>query len=132
MDILGEVQWSLEVEVFDVEGSILGSLAREDTVDDKFGDIDKWSFGSHVACIFYLVATHLNFSAVGILLFSTERSHDLVVCNLFNVIHGDAVVVGDVGGFSAFDVLGGFVWAGLDALAETSEFVCIKRVPCWS
>ena len=35
-DILRAFQWNLEVEVADFKGDILGSLAREETVDDKF------------------------------------------------------------------------------------------------
>ena len=48
-EILGAVQWSLKVEVSDVEDEAIGSLAREDTVDDKFEEIKRCSFGSHTA-----------------------------------------------------------------------------------
>ena len=71
-------------------------------------------------------------NAIGILLFGTKCAHDLGVCDFFTAIHGNVVVVYDVEGVSAFYALGGFVRAEPDALAETSNFVCIRRVPCWS
>ena len=40
-DKLGSVRWSLEAEVADVEGCILGSLMRERTIDYKFEEIKR-------------------------------------------------------------------------------------------
>ena len=48
------------------------------------------------------------------------------------MIHEDFFVVHEVGVVSAFDLLGGFVGDGPDALADTSELVWIGCVPCWS
>ena len=69
---------------------------------------------------------------IRVLLFGAERAHDLGVCNFFPEIHEDVEIVGDVEGVSYFDVLGGFVGAGSDALSETYEFIFIGCVPCCS
>ena len=72
-----------------------------------------------------------NASAIGVLIFETERTHDLGLCYLFPVIYEDVVVVDDIEFVSSFDELGGFVRAGPDALAYTYKLFFIRRVPCW-
>ena len=40
-EIFGAVQWSLEVKVTNDKSDIFGALAREDTVDYKFENINQ-------------------------------------------------------------------------------------------
>ena len=71
-------------------------------------------------------------SAIGILIFGTERANDFRVCDLFPAVHGDVVIVDGVECVSAFSVLGVFFGAGTDALEERFELISIRLVPCWT
>ena len=130
-DISKAVQWSLEVEVADVEGDIFEDLLREDTVDDEFEYIKQCSFGYHVAWIFDVVTANFNAVVIGILLFRAERAHKFRGCDFFPVVHGDEVIVDDIEYVCAFYALAFFVRAGTDALEKTAEFICIRCGPCW-
>ena len=69
---------------------------------------------------------------IGILILGTELAHNFRLCDLFPEVHRGVVVVDDVECVSGFDALGIFWGAGTDAFLETSEFISIRRVLCWS
>ena len=95
-DILGVVQWSLEVKVSDLKGVSFGALEREDTADYDFENINRCSFGSHIAWVFDAVTTNRDASAIGILFFGAECAHNFGVCNLFPAVLGDVVIANEI------------------------------------
>ena len=101
-DVLRLVQGCLKVNVFDVEGDKLGTLALKDAVDEHLDEIQGGVLGPNVARICDVMACDGDASAVGVRCFGAKSAHDFREGDALAAVRRDVIVDDDVECVGAF------------------------------
>ena len=87
----------------DVKADKQGITTRENTVEDKFGNLKGASWRASVSRIANVLATYGDASAIGVVLVWLDFTHNFGVGDLFTAVTGDVVVFDDGEGVGDLD-----------------------------
>jgi hypothetical protein len=93
--------WSVEIEVFYVDGAEPSSLSGEDTVEEQLDEFEQGRVGANVAWIADSITTDGDTGAVRVILLRTNLADDHGVADLLALVGQDVLVVNEEEGVGA-------------------------------
>ncbi len=100
-NVFGIWRWSVEIEVFYVNGAELCSLSGEDTVEEQLDEFEQGRVGANVAWIADSITTDGDTGAVWVILLRTNLADDHGVADLLALVGWDVLVVNEEEGVGA-------------------------------
>jgi hypothetical protein len=100
-NVFGIWHWSVEIEVFYVDGAELCSLSGEDTVEEQLDEFEQGRVGANVAWIADSITTDGDTGAVRVILLRTNLADDRGVADLLALVGQDVLVVNEEEGVGA-------------------------------
>ena len=100
-NIFGIWHWSVEIEVFYVDGAEPCSLSGEDTVEDQLDKLEQGRVGANVAWIADSITTDGDLGAVQVILLRTNLADDRGVADLLALVRRDVLIVNEKEGVGA-------------------------------
>jgi hypothetical protein len=85
-DVFGIWHWSVEIEVFYVNGAELCSLSGEDTVEEQLDEFERGRVGANVAWIADSITTDGDTGAVQVILLRMNLADDRGVADLLVLV----------------------------------------------
>ncbi len=93
--------WSVEIDVFYVNGAEQCSLSGEDTVEEQLDKFERGCVGANVAWIADSITTDGDTGAVRVILLRTNLADDYGVADLLALVGPDVLVVNEEEGVGA-------------------------------
>ncbi len=100
-NVFGIWHWSVEIEVFYVDGAEPCSLSGEDNVEEQLEEIERGRVGANVAWIADSITTNGDTGAVWVILLRTNLADDHGVADLLGLVGRDVLVVNEEEGVGA-------------------------------
>ena len=119
----------LLTKVADVKADKQGITTRENTVEDKFGNLKGASWRASVSRIANVLATYGDASAIGVVLVWLDFTHDFGVGDLLGEVTGDFIVCNDKEGVGTLDTWAQAGGIFANALTDMAELVGVGLVP---
>jgi hypothetical protein len=128
-DVCEVWHWSIKVEVLEVDGAEPCAWARKHTVEKKLDKFKGCSVDSHVSQEAVAIATNRYAGAIRIIFFRPHFAYHHGVADFLLFMAWDSVVVDKEEGFSACNMLCVGRRPCAYALAQSSKFIGVRRVP---
>ncbi len=95
VNVFGIWHWSVEIEVFYVNGAEPCSLSGEDTVEEQLDEFEQGRVGANIAWIADSITTDGDKGAVRVILLRTNLADDRGVADLLALVGRDVLVVNE-------------------------------------
>ena len=119
----------MQVEVANVKCGELGAEAREDAVENEFGNFKGCCRGVDVSGKGDAISADGDARAVGIALLWADLAKHFGVSDFFSAVGGDIFKADEEEGVGYLDLLACDVGGGDDTLEEAAKFVGVGIVP---